>query len=214
MSTTTHLGITLVATAQAQKEVTVNTALTLIDALLNTGAKSRVTATPPGSPTSGDLYIVGASPTGAWSGQAGNLTYYDQTWKFITPNTGMTLWVNDESLTYTYNGSAWIAAATGKINTQTGTTYTIATSDLGKIIECKNAAAITVTLPNSLPQGFNFNVAQTGAGQITFSAASGATLRNFDSFTKTAGQYAWLNFYVTTNVGGTSAIYIMQGRGV
>ena len=36
------------------------------------------------------------------------------------------------------------------INAQTGTTYTLATSDAGKIVEVSNASAITVTLPNNL----------------------------------------------------------------
>jgi len=113
MSTTTnHLGITFVQQSQSQKEVTVNTAFTRIDAFLNNGAKSITTATPPGSPASGDLYVVAASPTGVWSGQAGTLAYYDQTWQFITPNTGITLWVDDQNLLYTYNGTSWVV--TGK----------------------------------------------------------------------------------------------------
>jgi hypothetical protein len=107
MTSTTHLGITLVEQSQSQKEVTVNTAFTRIDALLNTGAKSRTTNTPPASPASGDLYIVGGTPTGAWSGQAGMLAYFDQLWKFIAPNPGVTLWVNDTGGLYAYNGSAW-----------------------------------------------------------------------------------------------------------
>lgn len=100
----------------------------------------------------------------------------------------------------------------GKINAQTGTTYTIAASDAGKIVEVANASAITVTLPNSLAVGTCFRVVQTGAGQITFSAAFGATIHNFDSYTKTAGQWAEVDFYVTSN-SGSAAVYVMQGRG-
>lgn len=111
MTTTPHLGITLVEQAQAQKEITVNQALARIDAILNSGAKSRAVATPPASPASGDLYIVAASPTGDWSGQAGKLTYYDGIWRFITPMEGMTLWVNDENLIYSYDGTAWILSS-------------------------------------------------------------------------------------------------------
>src|SRR5277367_1468211 len=96
MTTTNHLGITLVQQSQAQKEVTVNQAFTLIDAVLNTGVKSRSIATPPGSPSSGDVYIVGSSPSGAWSGQAGNVTYYNQGWNFIVPLEGANFWVHDE----------------------------------------------------------------------------------------------------------------------
>lgn len=108
MSTTSHLNLTLVQQAQAQKEVTVNQALVQIDAVLNTGVKSRSTSTPPGSPSAGDVYIIGASPTGAWSGQAGNIAYFTQSWNFITPLEGATFWVHDESSIYLYSGSGWI----------------------------------------------------------------------------------------------------------
>jgi hypothetical protein len=99
-----------------------------------------------------------------------------------------------------------------KINAQTGTTYTLASSDTGKIIECNNASAITVTLPNSLSIGFYCTLVQSGAGQVTLSAGSGATLNNFDGLTKTAGQWAAINLYVTTNSGGAAAVYVAQGR--
>ena len=108
MTTTSHLGMTLVEQSQAQKEITVNQALTRVDAFLNNGAKSQSTSTPPGSPASGDLYIVGSSPTGAWTGQAGKLAYYDQGWYFVVPNEGAVLWVNDEDVAYSYNGTSWI----------------------------------------------------------------------------------------------------------
>ncbi len=108
MATTSHLAVTLVEQAQAQKEVTMNAALIRIDAVLNAGAKDKDLATPPGSPLEGDVYIVAASATGAWVGQSGKIAYYNQSWKFITPLEGMTLWVNDEDIRYTYNGTAWV----------------------------------------------------------------------------------------------------------
>ncbi len=108
MTTTSHLAITLVEQAQSQKELTLNQALVRIDALLNTGAKSRTIATPPVSPILGDVYIIASSPTGDWVGQAGKITYYDSIWRIITPNEGMTLWVNDENLIYSYDGTSWV----------------------------------------------------------------------------------------------------------
>lgn len=111
MATTNHLGITLVEQAQSQKEVTVNQALTRIDALVNNGAKSKAVATPPSTPAAGDLYIVAASPTGDWTGKAGKLAYFDQIWRFITPGEGMSLWINDEDLFYSYDGTNWVLAS-------------------------------------------------------------------------------------------------------
>lgn len=114
MATTSHLALTLVESAQAQKEVTVNEALARIDALLNTGAKDKDLATPPGSPASGDVYIIAASPTGDWSGKAGQIAFFDQIWRFIVPREGMTLWVNDEDIAYSYTGSAWVSLLSQK----------------------------------------------------------------------------------------------------
>ncbi|NBX02696.1 MAG: DUF2793 domain-containing protein [Alphaproteobacteria bacterium] len=108
MATTNNLVIPLVEQSQAQKEVTVNAALMRIDALMNTGAKSRTTAAPPSTPASGDVYIVAASPTGDWAGHAGHITYFDQVWRFIIPQEGMSLWVNNEDVFYTFDGAAWV----------------------------------------------------------------------------------------------------------
>lgn len=131
MTTTNNLLITLVEQAQAQKEVTINTAISRMDAILNTGAIDKDLATPPGSPVAGDVYIVAASPTGAWSGKAGQVAYYDQTWQFIVPKEGMSLWVKDEDTVYSYDGSAWVASSGAKISLKTGSTPTSASSPGG-----------------------------------------------------------------------------------
>lgn len=110
MTHTPHLDLTLVETAQAQKEVTVNEALSRIDAILNTAAVDRGINTPPGSPSQGDVYIIGSSPTGDWSGKGLNVAYFDGVWRFIAPHEGLTLWVADEDLLYTFDGSAWVAS--------------------------------------------------------------------------------------------------------
>jgi hypothetical protein len=67
------------------------------------------------------------------------------------------------------------------VNAQTGTTYTIATTDPGQLITCSNASAITVTVPQDSAVTFAIGkwceIIQLGAGQVTVSAGSGATLR-------------------------------------
>lgn len=68
--------------------------------------------------------------------------------------------------------------------------YTLAATDNSEVIQSNAASAITVTIPAGLPTGFNCMVLQYGAGQITFSAASGVTIINRNSYNKTIGQYA------------------------
>lgn len=104
-----------------------------------------------------------------------------------------------------------ISGYAANINAQTGTTYTLQASDMGKVVTLTNASAITVTLPNSLQAGFNCTCIQDGAGQVTFSAAGGATLHNRLSQSKTAGQRAAVGLIVKSNSGGSSAIYNLSG---
>lgn len=107
MTTTAHLGMDLVQQNQAQKEVTVNEATVTIDAILNMGAFSLGDTTPPGAPSNGDVYVVGASATGDWTGKENDIAWYQDSWRFITPNEGMTLWVNDEDKYYHWDGAQW-----------------------------------------------------------------------------------------------------------
>lgn len=109
MTATDHLGITLVEQSQSQKEVTVNTALVMLDAMLNTGVIDKDLTAPPGSPASGALYIVASGATGAWAGKDNQIAWYNLTWNFIVPTEGLTFWVRDEDKLYSYNGTAWVS---------------------------------------------------------------------------------------------------------
>lgn len=63
-------------------------------------------------------------------------------------------------------------------NQQTGTAYTIAIADNGKVVEVTNSSPITVSIPTNstaFPIGAQITVIQTGTGQITFAATTPAT---------------------------------------
>ena len=65
------------------------------------------------------------------------------------------------------------------INAQTGTTYTLVAADLGKLVTMSNAAGITLTIPPSVfSVGNQINIAQTGAGQVTFAQGAGVTINS------------------------------------
>jgi hypothetical protein len=107
MPQTSRLGLPYIVTSQAQKEVTHNASLDILDALLQAAMVSVSVNTPPGSPVAGDCYIVGTSPTGAWTGKAKALAYYTTGWNFITPWEGLTVWAKDANALYTYDGTNW-----------------------------------------------------------------------------------------------------------
>jgi hypothetical protein len=82
-----------------------------------------------------------------------------------------------------------ILTKTVEINAQTGTSYSLQASDNGKLVTLNNASAITLTVPSGLGAGFNCQILQIGAGQVTVSE-SGTTVNNRESHTKLSGQYA------------------------
>ena len=82
-------------------------------------------------------------------------------------------------------------------NIQTGTSYTLAVSDNGKLVTLNNGAPIAVTIPSSgsvaLPVGASIIMAQYDAGQITVSGAGGVTVESAGSISsapKTRTQYS------------------------
>lgn len=111
----------------------------------------------------------------------------------------------------TIDSADGISGYTGVQNIQTGTTYTVAASDTGKIVTLNNAGAITVTVPNSLVAGFTCDFIQLGAGQVTFAAGASATQRSYSSNTKLEGQYAGGSILVTSNAG-SAAVYVLTGQ--
>lgn len=64
--------------------------------------------TPPGSPVTNDMYVVGASPTGAWSGQPNNLAQWTgSAWQFTAPTGGTTAVSAATNGVYIFSGAAW-----------------------------------------------------------------------------------------------------------
>ena len=93
------------------------------------------------------------------------------------------------------------------INAQTGTTYSLLSTDNGEVITFNNGSPVTVTIPTGLPIGFNCTAIQLGAGQVGFTAAAGVTLNSYGGLLKLAGQHgaATIISYTTNvyNIAGT-----------
>jgi hypothetical protein len=74
-------------------------------------------------------------------------------------------------------------------NVQTGTTYTIQSSDVNKLVTLNNASAITLTIPNGIfTTGQQVNIQQLGAGQVTI--ANDGTTSFTGTGTKLNAQYS------------------------
>ena len=144
---------------------------------------------------SGDLTVTGNDITFGNSESISNGT--DGTVAITATNT---------TVSGNLSGSGSISGFDANLNDQTGTTYTLTSSDNGKVVTLNNGSAITLTIAASLGDGFNCLIVQKGSGQVTLSAASGVTIANRSSETKTAGQYATVS---VINIG--SDTYILSG---
>lgn len=94
---------------QAQKEMTHNEALALLDALVGASVVSAGTDNLPGSPMPGQCWIVGSAPTAEWVGHDDELACWTEGgWRFLTPRTGTRVWVEDQHLWAERTGDGWI----------------------------------------------------------------------------------------------------------
>jgi hypothetical protein len=66
------------------------------------------------------------------------------------------------------------------LNAQTGTSYTLALTDLAKLVTLTNAGAITLTVPLESSVAFTIgdriDLLQRGSGQVTIVGAGGVTV--------------------------------------
>lgn len=96
---------------------------------------------------------------------------------FLTPNVdGDVLTWDGSTTTANWETPSSLLPA----NAQTGTTYTLALSDVGKRVELSNAAAIALTVPPNASVAFPVDcvitLVQTGAGQVTVAGGAGVTV--------------------------------------
>lgn len=88
-STTPRLGLPNLFAAQAQREITINEAFAILDALVH-GVVDGEANDPPASADDGQCWIVGSQPTGDWASHAGQIACRQSgAWLFVAPIDGM-----------------------------------------------------------------------------------------------------------------------------
>lgn len=112
----TILSLPLILPSQAQKHVTVNEALRLLDLVVQLAVADRDRTAPPAAPTLGARHIVAAGASGAWAGRAGSVALWEgAAWAFFAPLAGWRAHVVAENALATFDGAAWVTAADGAL---------------------------------------------------------------------------------------------------
>ena len=108
--TSARLALPLIAPGQAQKELTHNEALALLDLATQPAVGAVGAITPPTAPTIGECWLLGASPSGAWAGHGGAIAGWTAGgWRFVTPREGMAVWAGPEAGVARYVAGGWLA---------------------------------------------------------------------------------------------------------
>ena len=100
------LALPYLLAAQAQKHVTHNEALRLLDAMVQLSVLDRTRTTPPASPADGDRHLVASGATGLWAGWDLNVAFWvDGVWLRLVPRPGWLVWIAAEQVFVVWNGS-------------------------------------------------------------------------------------------------------------
>jgi hypothetical protein len=104
---TTNLDMPFIMPSQAQKHVTHNEALLLLDAIVQLSVIGE-SGGPPETPEPGDRFVVATDATDAWSGRDGQIAIWqDGYWAFEKPGTGWRAWFETGGRLKVFDGSAW-----------------------------------------------------------------------------------------------------------
>jgi hypothetical protein len=183
MLETTHLMLPYLAAAQAQKHVTHNEALRLLDAMVQLAVLDRTRTAPPASPADGDRHIVASGASGHWAGWDLNVAYWvDGAWTRLVPRPGWLAWIAAEGIFTGWTGSAWQALGAPE-NVSDAVFSLVNDADptkraLFNLSGLSAGTTRTFTLPNTSSELAILAGTQTFSGNKTFSGtltASGAT---------------------------------------
>lgn len=108
MTDTPNLGLPYIDGGQAQKHVTHNEALRMLDAAIQIAVLDRTRMAPPASPTEGQRHVVAAGASEAWAGHAHAIaTWQDGAWAFLAPKAGWCIWSIADDVMLVFDGAAW-----------------------------------------------------------------------------------------------------------
>ncbi|MEL6570583.1 MAG: DUF2793 domain-containing protein [Pseudomonadota bacterium] len=109
--TSQRLALPLIQPAQAQKHVTHNEAIELLDLIVQLTVAAFDATTPPPSPVEGESWALGASPTGEWANHPGAIANFrGGGWLFVTPQVGWQAYGTGEGEIRVYSGVDWASA--------------------------------------------------------------------------------------------------------
>ena len=178
------LALPYIQPSQAQKHVTHNEALRVLDVIVQLAVADRTRTAAPANPAIGARHIVGTGAIGAWAGKDGTIAVFDiEGWLFTTPVAGWRAEIMAEGKGAVYSGSAWVAVGDLPV--------TVAQLGIGTTPDATNRLAVSspATLFNHAGAGHQIKVNKATVGdtasllfQSNFSGRAEMGLAGTDEF--------------------------------
>ena len=112
--TSERLKLPYIAPGQAQKEMTHNEALALVDTLVQPVVQAVAPAAIPANPVLGQCWIIGTGATGVWAGHDGALACWTSGgWRFVPAFEGMLVWSIADQMEAVRQSMVWVI---GEVN--------------------------------------------------------------------------------------------------
>lgn len=138
------LSMPYIQPAQAQKHVTHNEALFLLDAVVQLAVEDVALSSPPASPAPDARYIVGASATGDWEGNDNSVALYaNGAWTFFVPVAGWHADVLSTGETLRFDGTSWVSPASAPIQNVDHVGINAAADDTNRLTVAADATLLT-----------------------------------------------------------------------
>ena len=181
MPDTPNLNLPLLEPAQAQKHVTVNEALSRLDALGQMALTSLAATVPPGSPAEGEVHGIGAGATGVWTGQDGKLAIFvNGGWVFLAPGAGWQGWSLTSGTRVQFDGVGWVEGA-GALSAN-GAGFVHRTIETDHVVSAGATSVQTGFLPaNTVVYGITGLVLSDVGGATTFEVGVSGTTNRYGS---------------------------------
>ncbi|WP_441276966.1 DUF2793 domain-containing protein [Tardiphaga sp. 172_B4_N1_3] len=142
MTDTPNLKLPFIESGQAQKHVTHNEALRILDAAIQISVLDVTRTVPPASPGEGARHIVAAGASGAWSGHALAIaTWQDGTWAFLVPKAGWCVWSVADDVMMVFDGALWRAVGSPSLDSVPHLGINIS-ADSSNLLSVKSNAAL------------------------------------------------------------------------
>ena len=174
MPNSPNLALPYIAANQAQKHVPHNDAIAMIDGILQLSIVSRGLNAPPGTFVDGNRFLISATPTAEWLGQAGLIAFRNAgLWQFLVPRKGWALWVEAESVFLIYDGTNWVAPPVPQIMQNMTLLGVNATADATNKLAVSSSAVLFNNVGNGIQLKFNKNVLTDTASLLYQTGFSG-----------------------------------------